>query len=63
MQEWAWARPPPVSQKTGGSGTGTKTARKKLSEQEKALREFTCGVCKGVLADPLSTPCGGCLVC
>ncbi len=28
------------------------------SEQERALREFTCALCKGVLRDPLSTPCG-----
>ena len=28
------------------------------SEQERALREFTCTLCKGVLVDPLSTPCG-----
>ena len=58
-QEWGWARPAPASQKAGGGGGGgTKTARKKLSEQEKALREFTCGLCKGVLGEPVSTPCG-----
>lgn len=28
------------------------------SEQEKALREFACGICKNVLAEPVSTPCG-----
>ena len=29
------------------------------SEQERALREFTCTLCKGVLLrEPLSTPCG-----
>ncbi|GAB4818166.1 hypothetical protein N2152v2_005212 [Parachlorella kessleri] len=58
-QEWGWARPAPASQKAGGGGGGAaKTARKKLSEQEKALREFTCGLCKGVLGEPVSTPCG-----
>ena len=56
---WGWARDAPVSQqRPGGGASGPKAARKRVSEQEKALREFTCGVCKAVLADPLSTPCG-----
>ncbi len=29
-----------------------------VSEQEKALREFACGICKAVLNEPCSTPCG-----
>lgn len=29
-----------------------------VSEQEKALREFACGICKNVLNEPCSTPCG-----
>jgi E3 ubiquitin-protein ligase UHRF1 len=56
-QEWGWSRDPPVSQKTGG-GTGARAARKKVSEQEKALREFACGICKAVVTEPCSTPCG-----
>ncbi len=28
------------------------------SEQERALREFTCSLCKLILRDPMSTPCG-----
>ena len=28
------------------------------SEHERALREFVCRLCKGVLTEPLSTPCG-----
>ena len=28
------------------------------SEHVRALREFTCTLCKGVLVEPLSTPCG-----
>lgn len=35
--------------------------RKKLSEHEKALKEFKCLMCKDTLTQPLSTPCGGCL--
>ncbi|KAL4447318.1 hypothetical protein ABPG77_007351 [Micractinium sp. CCAP 211/92] len=57
-EEWGWSREPPVSQKTAGDGTGAKAARKKVSEQEKALREFACGICKNVLTEPVSTPCG-----
>eukprot|EP00887_Chlorella_sp_A99_P001931 scaffold18.g1931.t1 len=56
---WGWTHDPPVSQQRGGGGAaGPKAARKRLTEQEKALREFTCGLCKAVLSDPLSTPCG-----
>ena len=29
-----------------------------LSEHEKALKEFQCKLCSGVLKQPLSTPCG-----
>lgn len=29
-----------------------------VSEQERLLKEFKCGSCKGVLREPLSTPCG-----
>lgn len=29
-----------------------------VSEQEKALREFACGICKNVVSEPVSTPCG-----
>jgi hypothetical protein len=31
-----------------------------VSEQEKALREFACGICKNVISQPVSTPCGEC---
>ena len=31
---------------------------RQVSEQEKALREFACGLCKAVLTEPVSTPCG-----
>jgi hypothetical protein len=42
----------------GPGGDAKRTARKKLSEHEKALREMTCVACKAVLSQPLSTPCG-----
>ncbi|PSC72511.1 E3 ubiquitin-ligase ORTHRUS 2-like [Micractinium conductrix] len=57
-EEWGWSRDPPVSLKTGGGVTGKQAARKKASEQEKALKEFACGLCKNVMLEPISTPCG-----
>ncbi|EFN57966.1 hypothetical protein CHLNCDRAFT_20354 [Chlorella variabilis] len=57
-QAWGWARDPPISQKTAGGASGKQGARKKVSEQEKALREFACGICKNVPTEPVSTPCG-----
>lgn len=56
-KEWGWTRPPPVSQKTGAGGTASGRARKKLSEQEKALRELSCMLCKNVLSQPMTAPC------
>lgn len=56
-KQWGWSRSPPVSQKTGGGG-GTGKKRSKVSEEEKALKESSCGVCKNVLLQPVSTPCG-----
>ena len=32
--------------------------RVQASEHERALRDFTCKLCKCVLTEPLSTPCG-----
>ncbi|KAG1680327.1 hypothetical protein FOA52_015417 [Chlamydomonas sp. UWO 241] len=67
---WGWAKPPPPSNRLPGGGsrpnnTG-KNLRKKLSEHEKALKEFSCGCCKAVCTNPITTPCGhnfckGCL--
>lgn len=62
-QTWGWARAPPVSQRpAGGEGDegaqGPKKLRRKASEHERALREFTCALCAHVLRLPLSTPCG-----
>ncbi|KAK2078311.1 hypothetical protein QBZ16_004180 [Prototheca wickerhamii] len=58
-EEWGWTKPPPESQhRPAGESSGPKTARKRLSEQEKALREFACGICKKTVVNPVSTPCG-----
>ncbi|CAL8460675.1 g205 [Coccomyxa elongata] len=58
-KQWGWARPAPVSQKLGGDPSSSpKKARRKANEHERALREFTCTLCKGILNQPLSTPCG-----
>lgn len=57
--EWGWTKDPPNSQRNAsGGGAGSSKPRKKLSEHEKALREMSCGVCKGVLCEPVSAPCG-----
>ncbi|KAL3132357.1 hypothetical protein ABBQ32_008933 [Trebouxia sp. C0010 RCD-2024] len=57
-KEWGWARPPPVSQKSGGDPDTPKKLRKKATEQERALREFMCKLCSGALQEPVSAPCG-----
>ncbi|GBF96461.1 hypothetical protein Rsub_09260 [Raphidocelis subcapitata] len=63
--EWGWAKPPPPSQKSGERGDAVKKLRKKVSEHERLLRDFGCGICKKVLSAPLSMPCGHnfCKVC
>lgn len=32
-EKWGWSRDPPVSQKAGGGGTGSKAARKKVGAE------------------------------
>ncbi|KAI8473693.1 MAG: hypothetical protein J3K34DRAFT_518803 [Monoraphidium minutum] len=56
--EWGWAKPPPPSQKSGERGDAVKKLRKKVSEHERLLKDFGCGLCKKVLDMPLSMPCG-----
>jgi len=68
-QAWGWAKPQPASQRIPGNSRPANPAKKikqKLSEHEKALKEFSCGLCRKTLVNPLSTPCGhnfckGCL--
>ena len=58
---WGWTRPAPESRKLGGEGTAggsPKRLRKEAAKAERALRDFKCGLCSNVLADPLTTPCG-----
>ena len=56
-KEWGWTKAPPLSQRSGtGSGSGT-SSRKKVSEHEKALKDMMCGLCKGLLTQPVSAPC------
>jgi hypothetical protein len=57
-RQWGWARPPPESQSNGQSTLGQSTGkRKKRTEQERALLEMVCGICKNVLQSPVSAPC------
>lgn len=57
-QQWEWAKPPPESQSNGQSTSGQSTGkRKKRTEQERALLEMVCGICKNVLQSPVSAPC------
>ncbi|GAX84579.1 hypothetical protein CEUSTIGMA_g12000.t1 [Chlamydomonas eustigma] len=71
QQSWGWAsgkRPDTQQRSSGGSKplNAEKKLKKKLSEHEKALKEFKCEACRGTLNNPLRTPCGhnfckGCL--
>ncbi|KAG0631582.1 hypothetical protein M758_1G264000 [Ceratodon purpureus] len=64
---WRWTRPPPASRKSSGGGPSEATQkRKQLSTNQRLLKEFGCNVCRKVLNQPLSMPCGhnfckGCL--
>ncbi|KAJ1696589.1 hypothetical protein LUZ63_005101 [Rhynchospora breviuscula] len=63
---WKWMKPPPVSRKPviTGNPDDKKRARKaarlaqNLSVRERLLKEFGCPICKKVLVQPLTTPCG-----
>ncbi|KAK9846356.1 hypothetical protein WJX81_002222 [Elliptochloris bilobata] len=58
-KEWGWARPAPVSTRSNADPSASpKKLRRKASEHERALRDFMCKLCKCVLTEPLSTPCG-----
>ena len=58
-EEWGWTRDAPVSNRSGNANAnGSSKGRKKISEHEKALREMSCGLCKSVLQEPVSAPCG-----
>jgi len=55
--EWGWTRPPPDSQHKGTTN-GAHAKKKRLTEQERALRELQCELCKSLLCEPMIAPCG-----
>eukprot|EP00803_Ostreobium_quekettii_P001024 evm.model.scf_226EXC.5 EVM.evm.TU.scf_226EXC.5 scf_226EXC:37593-42215(-) len=62
QKRWGWLHPPPPS-RYSNCGTPCKTPQKKqgkwaASASQRLLREFKCVLCKGVLREPISTPCG-----
>eukprot|EP00775_Hariotina_reticulata_P002915 gene2915-3202_t len=64
--QWTWTRDAPPSQKAPGGGDVVKKLKKKASAHERLLKDFSCALCKAVLDQPLSMPCGhnfckGCL--
>lgn len=56
-EKWGWTRDPPVSVHKSGTSDPEKAKRKQISQHERALREFTCGICKCILEQPLCMPC------
>lgn len=54
---WGWAKLPPESQAATPGNSPAKAARKKITEQERALRDMKCGICKNVLRLPVTAPC------
>ncbi|XP_078434405.1 E3 ubiquitin-protein ligase ORTHRUS 2-like [Wolffia australiana] len=62
---WKWFTPPPASQKSVVSldADGRKRVQRasktsRLSVRDKMLKEFSCLLCKKIMAHPLTTPCG-----
>ncbi|KAM3405789.1 hypothetical protein ACQJBY_000043 [Aegilops geniculata] len=62
---WKWVKPPPISKKPAQSGDPEtdKQFRKyqkraHMSMNERLLKEFGCSICKNVMKEPLTTPCG-----
>ncbi|CAD5171324.1 unnamed protein product [Musa acuminata subsp. malaccensis] len=63
---WRWVKSPPTSRKpvtssdTDGKKGGRKAVRHahKLSVRERLLKEFSCLLCRKVMTQPLTTPCG-----
>lgn len=64
---WMWKKTPPRSQKMAGSVGPERKKRSKIKSLRKELVEgFSCLICRNVMTDPLTTPCGhnfckGCL--
>lgn len=55
-QRWQWMRPPPPTA-VAATEEGCSKKRKQASQNLRALKEFCCAVCKGVLQQPLVMPC------
>ncbi|XP_043724892.1 E3 ubiquitin-protein ligase ORTHRUS 2-like isoform X2 [Telopea speciosissima] len=59
---WKWKKPPPPSRKervaTGSQGERKRIGAKRMTEQERLLKEFSCLICRNVMTLPLTTPCG-----
>ncbi|XP_044977977.1 E3 ubiquitin-protein ligase ORTHRUS 2-like [Hordeum vulgare subsp. vulgare] len=62
---WKWVKPAPISKKPAQSGDpeADKQFRKHrkrahMSMNDRLLKEFGCSICKNVMTEPVSTPCG-----
>ncbi|XP_051122510.1 E3 ubiquitin-protein ligase ORTHRUS 2-like [Andrographis paniculata] len=63
---WLWKKPPPESRKVrgelngDGNGNGTKKRKRQhhnKSTKQRLLKEFSCLICRKVMALPVTTPC------
>ncbi|KAH9705677.1 E3 ubiquitin-protein ligase ORTHRUS 2 [Citrus sinensis] len=52
---WKWIKPPPLSRVV--AHTGKSDGKKSITVREKLLKEFSCFLCKQVMAQPVTTPC------
>ncbi|KAL9349640.1 hypothetical protein Peur_056895 [Populus x canadensis] len=63
---WMWKKPPPASKKRVADSVGPedgkviriiKRQKTNISVREKLLKEFSCQICRKVMANPITTPC------
>eukprot|EP00271_Cylindrocystis_brebissonii_P004415 TRINITY_DN16066_c0_g2_i1.p1 TRINITY_DN16066_c0_g2~~TRINITY_DN16066_c0_g2_i1.p1 ORF type:complete len:578 (+),score=66.66 TRINITY_DN16066_c0_g2_i1:38-1771(+) len=57
-QLWGWTREPPSSRKALGKKSSTGGRQQPKSIQKRLLKEFGCTLCRKILCQPVSTPCG-----